>query len=162
MLTYEFFKMVHVLGIVIFLGNIIVTGVWKYRADATSRPEVIAFAQRLVTLTDWIFTFGGVILILIGGFGMAHVAENRYCADAMDSARTDLLRAFRADLGSDPDPDPGHAGPAGSGLRGRRRNSRAILAAEPAMVHLGHRRDRAAAAQHLRDGAESLIGAALE
>jgi uncharacterized membrane protein len=52
MLTYEFFKMVHVLGIVIFLGNIIVTGVWKYRADATSRPEVIAFAQRLVTLTD--------------------------------------------------------------------------------------------------------------
>jgi uncharacterized membrane protein len=74
MLTYEFFKMVHVLGIVIFLGNIIVTGVWKYRADATSRPEVIAFAQRLVALIDWIFTFGGVILILIGGFGMVHVA----------------------------------------------------------------------------------------
>jgi uncharacterized membrane protein len=74
MLTYQVFKMLHVLGIVLFLGNIIVTGVWKYRADLTARPQVIAFAQRLVTLTDWIFTFGGVILILIGGFGMAGVA----------------------------------------------------------------------------------------
>jgi uncharacterized membrane protein len=73
--AYEDFKVVHILGVVIFLGNIIVTGVWKYRADVTSRPEVIAFAQRLVSLTDWIFTFGGIVLILIGGFGMVHVAQ---------------------------------------------------------------------------------------
>ncbi|MBS0270282.1 MAG: DUF2269 domain-containing protein [Proteobacteria bacterium] len=74
MLTYATFKMLHVFGVVFFLGNIIVTGVWKYRADVTGRPEVIAFAQRLVTLTDWVFTFGGVLLILIGGFGMVQVA----------------------------------------------------------------------------------------
>lgn len=74
MLTYTTFKMLHVLGVVLFLGNIIVTGVWKYRADVTGRPEVIAFAQRLVTLTDWVFTFGGAVLILIGGFGMVGVA----------------------------------------------------------------------------------------
>lgn len=73
MSTYATFKMLHVFGVVIFLGNIIVTGVWKYRADVTGRPEVVAFAQRLVTLTDWVFTFGGVILILIGGFGMIGV-----------------------------------------------------------------------------------------
>jgi uncharacterized membrane protein len=73
MLTYSAFKMLHIFGVVIFLGNIIVTGVWKYRADVTGRPEVVAFAQRLVTLTDWVFTFGGVILILIGGFGMIGV-----------------------------------------------------------------------------------------
>lgn len=72
--TYTTFKMLHVLGVVLFLGNIIVTGVWKYRADVTGRPEVIAFAQRLVTLTDWVFTFGGAVLILIGGFGMVGVA----------------------------------------------------------------------------------------
>ena len=71
MLNYEEFKMLHILGVLLFLGNIIVTGVWKYQADKSARPEVIAFAQRLVTLTDWVFTFGGVILILIGGFGMA-------------------------------------------------------------------------------------------
>jgi uncharacterized membrane protein len=74
MLTYTTFKMLHVLGVVLFLGDIIVTGVWKYRADVTGRPEVIAFAQRLVTLTDWVFTFGGAVLILIGGFGMIGVA----------------------------------------------------------------------------------------
>jgi uncharacterized membrane protein len=72
--TYTTFKMLHVLGVVLFLGNIIVTGAWKYRADVTGRPDVIAFAQRLVTLTDWVFTFGGAVLILIGGFGMVGVA----------------------------------------------------------------------------------------
>lgn len=74
MLAYEDFKTLHILGVVIFLGNIIVTGIWKYRADVTSNPQVIAFAQCLVTLTDWVFTLGGVILILIGGFGMVQVA----------------------------------------------------------------------------------------
>ncbi|MFZ0571871.1 MAG: DUF2269 family protein, partial [Rhodomicrobium sp.] len=72
--AYTAFKIVHMLGIVLFLGNIIVTGVWKVAADRTKNPEVIAFAQRLVTLTDWVFTVGGVILILIGGNGMAFVA----------------------------------------------------------------------------------------
>lgn len=74
MFSYTVFKIIHVLGIVLFLGNIIVTGVWKFFADKTRNAAVIGFAQRLVTLTDWIFTFGGVILILIGGYGMATVA----------------------------------------------------------------------------------------
>ena len=37
MLSYLTFKSIHMLGIVLFLGNIIVTGVWKYRADITRR-----------------------------------------------------------------------------------------------------------------------------
>ncbi|MGO9675115.1 MAG: DUF2269 family protein [Methylocella sp.] len=74
MLSYTSFKVVHMVGIVIFLGNIIVTGVWKAFADRTGKAEVIAFAQRLVTLTDWAFTLGGAILILVGGYGMASVA----------------------------------------------------------------------------------------
>jgi uncharacterized membrane protein len=39
-----------------------------------ARPAAIAYAQRLVTLTDWIFTAGGVALILVGAYGMAAVA----------------------------------------------------------------------------------------
>jgi len=35
-------------------------------ADCGRDPRVIAFAQRQVTLTDWIFTAGGVVLILSG------------------------------------------------------------------------------------------------
>ena len=59
---------------IVFLGNIIVTGVWKVMADRTHDPRTIAYAQRLVTLTDCIFTAGGVALILLGAYGMASVA----------------------------------------------------------------------------------------
>lgn len=64
-------KSLHLLGIVLFLGNIIVTGWWKTMADRTDNPVVIAFAQRQVTVTDWIFTAGGVALVLLGGVGNA-------------------------------------------------------------------------------------------
>lgn len=74
MASYTAFKIVHMLGIVLFLGNIIVTGVWKVMADRTKNPAVIAYAQHLVTVTDWVFTFGGVLLVLAGGYGMAAVA----------------------------------------------------------------------------------------
>jgi|GraSoiStandDraft_1057264.scaffolds.fasta_scaffold584623_1 uncharacterized membrane protein len=73
-MSYNAFKMIHLFGVVVFLGNIIVTALWKALADRTADPPVIAFAQRLVTLTDWVFTAGGVLLILIGGYGMAFVA----------------------------------------------------------------------------------------
>jgi uncharacterized membrane protein len=73
-MTYNAFKVIHLLGVVFFLGNIIVTGVWKVLADRTGEPRVIGFAQHLVTLTDWIFTAGGVLLILVGAYGMAFTA----------------------------------------------------------------------------------------
>ncbi len=68
---YTVFKILHMLGVVLFLGNIIVTAVWKTFADRTKNPAVIGYAQGLVTLTDWVFTLSGVILILLGGYGMA-------------------------------------------------------------------------------------------
>lgn len=74
-MDYLAFKVVHILGVVLFLGNIIVTGVWKALADRTGNPRTIAYAQRLVSLTDWIFTAGGVVLILIGAYGMLWVAR---------------------------------------------------------------------------------------
>jgi uncharacterized membrane protein len=74
MSSYLAFKVIHILGVVLFLGNIIVTGVWKVLADNTGDPRTIAYAQNLVTLTDWIFTAGGVVLILIGAYGMVWVA----------------------------------------------------------------------------------------
>jgi uncharacterized membrane protein len=74
-MSYEAFKVIHLFGVIVFLGNIIVTGVWKAMADRTGQPQIIAYSQRLVTLTDWIFTAGGVALILIGAYGMAAVAH---------------------------------------------------------------------------------------
>jgi uncharacterized membrane protein len=61
----------HVLGVVIFLGNIIVTAVWKVLADRTGNPAVIGYAQRLVTVTDIAFTATGAALIAVSGQMMA-------------------------------------------------------------------------------------------
>lgn len=82
--TYLLFKTIHLLGVVVFLGNIIVTAWWKIMADRNGHPRVVAFAQRQVTLTDFLFTFGGVVLITVGGVGNVRFAH-------MDSARTAWL-----------------------------------------------------------------------
>ncbi len=76
--TYLILKSLHILGAVIFLGNIIVTGWWKVMADRTRNPVIIAFAQRQVTLTDYVFTLGGVILIVATGIGNAELHNMDY------------------------------------------------------------------------------------
>lgn len=62
---------IHVLGAVVFLGNLIVTAVWKTIADRTGEVAIIAYAQRLVTITDIAFTSSGALLIAISGFILA-------------------------------------------------------------------------------------------
>jgi len=69
--TYLLLKSLHILGIILFLGNIIITAWWKAMADKTKEPAIVAFAQRQVTLTDFIFTFGGVVLVSTTGIGNA-------------------------------------------------------------------------------------------
>jgi uncharacterized membrane protein len=68
---YLTLKSLHLLGAVLFLGNIIVTAVWKVLADRTANPAVVANAQRLVTVTDVAFTAPGAALILVTGLLMA-------------------------------------------------------------------------------------------
>jgi uncharacterized membrane protein len=69
--SYLWLKSLHLLGVMAFLGNIIVTGWWKFTADRTRNPQVIAFAQRQVTLTDYAFTAGGATLLLAAGWADA-------------------------------------------------------------------------------------------
>lgn len=76
--TYLLLKSLHILGAVLFLGNIIITGWWKVTADRTRNPVLIAFAQRQVTLTDYVFTAGGVVLILATGIGNAVLHDMDY------------------------------------------------------------------------------------
>ncbi len=73
--SYLIFKTIHIVGVVIFVGNIAVTGWWKTMANRTSDPKIIAFAQRQVALTDYVFTAGGIVLLLIGGMGAAHAGN---------------------------------------------------------------------------------------
>ena len=44
-MSYDAFKVVHLFGVVLFLGNIIVTAVWKVMADQTGDPRIVAYAK---------------------------------------------------------------------------------------------------------------------
>jgi len=78
--SYLLLKSLHIFGAIIFLGNIIITGWWKFMADRTRDPKVIAFAQRQVTLTDFVFTAGGAWLLLGAGLGNAMLHGMDYLA----------------------------------------------------------------------------------
>lgn len=71
---YEVLKFLHVLGVIILVGNVTITAFWKVFADMSRVPSVIAHAQDGVIFADWIFTLTGIVLILVGGFGAAYVA----------------------------------------------------------------------------------------
>ncbi len=75
---YLLLKSLHILGVILFIGNIIITGWWKFMADKTNNPVIIAFAQRQVTLTDYVFTLGGVLLVLGAGMGNAIIHDMDY------------------------------------------------------------------------------------
>ena len=66
---YDVYKILHLLGVVVLMGNVTITAFWKVFADRTGDPRIIAFGQRLVTATDWVFTLGGIVLIYAGGIG---------------------------------------------------------------------------------------------
>ncbi|CAN1497397.1 COG5528 Predicted integral membrane protein [Methylophilaceae bacterium] len=70
--TYSLLKSIHILGVILLMGNIIVTAWWKVMADSTKNPSVIAFAQRQVTLTDFVFTAPGALLAVMAGDAMAY------------------------------------------------------------------------------------------
>jgi uncharacterized membrane protein len=68
---YTWLKFLHIFGVVLFLGNIVTAALWKARADRSGDLGAVAFAQRGVAMADWVFTLPGVVLVLIGGYGMA-------------------------------------------------------------------------------------------
>ncbi len=74
-MIYDLAKFLHVTGVAMLMGNITVTAIWKFFADRDGRPEVLGFAQKLVTYTDWSMTFWGVVLIMGGGYFMAVSAD---------------------------------------------------------------------------------------
>lgn len=68
---YLALKTLHVLAVVLFLGNIITGVFWKAQADRSGDPALIANALDGIIRSDRFFTLPGVVLILVTGFGMA-------------------------------------------------------------------------------------------
>lgn len=76
--TYLLLKTAHIFGALMVLGNIIVTAWWKNMADLNGDPKVVAFAQRQVTLTDFIFTAGGAVILIASGVAIAETQNISY------------------------------------------------------------------------------------
>jgi uncharacterized membrane protein len=72
---YIFFKVLHVVAVIMFVGNITVGGFWKAWGDRTKDPRIIANAIDGIIVADRIFTIPGIILLLIGGVGAALVGH---------------------------------------------------------------------------------------
>ena len=72
---YLAFKLIHVIAVIVFLGNITVGVFWKAWADRTKNAAIIAHTMEGIIRADRIFTIPGVILIVIGGVGAAFAAD---------------------------------------------------------------------------------------
>ncbi|NQV42810.1 MAG: DUF2269 family protein [Candidatus Marinimicrobia bacterium] len=64
-------KVLHILGVVLFLGNIIVSAVWRLYAQTLDDKAVHKFSIKLIQRTDIIFSVPGVILIAVTGHMLA-------------------------------------------------------------------------------------------
>lgn len=61
----------HLIGVVLSVGNIVTAAFWKVRADLTKNPAEIHRAAQNVMLADYIFTIPGIALIIVSGSIMA-------------------------------------------------------------------------------------------
>jgi uncharacterized membrane protein len=72
---YLLLKTVHVIAVVMFVGNIATGVFWKAHADRTRDPRLIAHALHGIIRSDRLFTVPGVLLIVAAGIAAAIVGE---------------------------------------------------------------------------------------
>lgn len=68
---YLALKTLHILAVVLFLGNIITGLFWKAHADRTADPRIIAHTLAGIIRSDRWFTLPGVLLIVVFGIAAA-------------------------------------------------------------------------------------------
>jgi uncharacterized membrane protein len=72
---YLVLKTVHIVAVIMFLGNITTGVFWKEHADRTRDARLIAHALLGIIRSDRLFTIPGVLLITIAGFGASGVGH---------------------------------------------------------------------------------------
>lgn len=65
---YQLLKVIHVMAVIVFLGNIITGLFWKIHADGTRDAAIIAHTMRGLIRADRWFTVPGVVVITVAGF----------------------------------------------------------------------------------------------
>ena len=70
-MPYLIMKIVHLLAVIMFVGNIISAVFWKYYADKRKDARLIAFTFDGIRKSDKIFTMPGVTILILFGIGGA-------------------------------------------------------------------------------------------
>ena len=74
LVPYPWHVFLHVLGAILFLGNIIVTALWMNLAERSQNDAALRYAAGTVKWADVAFTAPGVLLLLTNGFILAYAA----------------------------------------------------------------------------------------
>jgi len=80
-MAYETAKFIHIVGVMILVGNVTATAIWKFFGDRSGDAKIVSFAQRMVTVTDWSLTLWGVILTVVGGYSAAAIGQMNLLSD---------------------------------------------------------------------------------
>lgn len=64
---YLWMKLLHIVAVVLFLGNIITGLFWHHHAARTRDPRLIAHAAEGIIASDRLFTMPGVLVIIASG-----------------------------------------------------------------------------------------------
>lgn len=71
LLSYEWHKILHITGVILFMGNMIAGPIWFSYAYYSKSKELLKFAGRLLELTDVYLTIPGIALTVINGLFLA-------------------------------------------------------------------------------------------
>jgi uncharacterized membrane protein len=74
LMPYPWHLFFHVLGAVLFMGNIVVTAMWMVMAEQSRNDAALRYAARMVNWADVAFTAPGIFLLLTNGFILAYTA----------------------------------------------------------------------------------------
>lgn len=73
-MSYLALKTLHILAVAIFVGNITTGVMWKFHADHSGDPRLMAHALAGIIRSDRWFTLPGVVLIVATGIALAVIA----------------------------------------------------------------------------------------
>ncbi|MFZ4620986.1 MAG: DUF2269 family protein [Bacteroidota bacterium] len=74
-MEYTFYKLLHIVGVILFLGNISIGLFWLRIAVKSADPKILAHSLKGIIAADMIFTIPGVIIIAATGLMTAMVGQ---------------------------------------------------------------------------------------
>lgn len=72
---YLLLKLLHIIAVIVFMGNIYTGLFWMKQADKTNDPAIISFTMKNIIKSDRWFTVPGVIIITTAGIFAAIYAS---------------------------------------------------------------------------------------